>query len=87
MQDDSFGTGYRVTYVDFVNLLTEPARRGAVRPLVEKWFNCTVVDIDGQAQLKSTSGEYLSLSSVHEQIQADKDMQRTLYNEAMTLWR
>jgi len=87
MQNDPQGTGYRVTFKDFVALLSDPAWRGAIRPLVEKWFNCTVMDVGGQPQLKSATGEVLSLSAVHEQIQADTDKQYTLYQAAMNLWR
>jgi len=87
MQNDPQGTGYRVTFTDFVALLTDSAWREDIRPLVEQWFACTIVDTNGQAQLKNAAGEDLNLSVVHQQIQADKDMQRKLYNEAMTLWR
>jgi len=65
------GTGYRVTFEDFLRLVPEPT----IAPLLRDWF--------GQEITSATA----NLREIHERIQSDPERQYTLYQRAMDIWR
>ncbi len=81
------GTGYSITYDEFVHLLTDPAYKKTIVPQIEKWFSGKIVAIDGERYLQLADGTTRTLSNLHAAIQADPDQQYRLYQAAMSLWR
>jgi hypothetical protein len=80
-------TGYQITYSDFIQLLTYPAYRAGIVPLIEEWFDCQVLESDDDPLLRTRAGQALPCAEVHEQIQTDPQKQFTLYQRAMSLWK
>lgn len=72
-----YGTGYRVTFDDFCQLVSNKAWRPAIAPLLKAWFGREVSGREDPADLRE----------LHERIQADPEMQYELYQSAMDLWR
>ena len=83
----SESTGYSVKFKDFVQLLTYPAYKKVIIPLIEEWFDGEFITVDKDLYLETTIGEHLSLSDLHTTIQADTHKQYKLYQAAMSLWR
>ena len=80
-------TGYELTLSDFSQLLSYPAYRKEVAPLVQDWFGYEVVPTGGGFELHDGRGVGISPKVVHEAIQADRDRQYRIYQVAMSLWR
>lgn len=80
-------SGYAISLEEFSQLLTDPHYKKAVAPVVEKWFDGKLIMVDGELNLRISTGEVLSLSALHTAIQADAHKQYTLYQQAMSLWR
>lgn len=82
-----YGTGYRVTFEDFRQLLLDPLYQPAIAPLLNTWFGYTVVGKDTATTVCSRDGTPVDLYRLHAQIQSDPRRQYELYQRAMDLWR
>lgn len=88
-------TGYEVTFRDFQRLVSDPYCLPDVAPLLKKWFNYDIVQVgtparkgaDPETEIRDASGQAVSKARLHLIIQADADMQGTLYRTSQTLWR
>jgi len=88
-------TGYEVTFQDFLRLVSDPYCLPMVAPLLNEWFDYDVVQIgppatkgaDPETAIRDASGEPVSKARLHLIIQADPEMQGTLYRTSQTLWR
>ncbi len=76
-------TGWELTFADFASLVSEPAYRSEIEPLLSAWFGYRVRGTG----LVTSQGEAVDLLSVHLQIQDDEQQQLALYQTAMSLWR
>jgi hypothetical protein len=72
------GTGYRVTFEEFRQLISDPQYQPAIGPLLKAWFGDDVTGPDAGS---------IDVRSLHDRIQADPRMQYELYQRAMDLWR
>jgi hypothetical protein len=81
-----FGTGYRVTFEDFRNLIAYPAYRSSIGALLHDWYGYEIVGVESDAVVRSPTGG-VDLGALHEAIQSDPQKQYDLYQRAMTLWR
>ena len=78
-------TGYEISLKDFIELCSR--HRQGVAPLLRAWFSYEVVPKDNSFVLHDSTSVEVSPEMVHESIQADPDLQGTIYPVAMTLWR
>jgi hypothetical protein len=83
----AFGTGYRVTFDDFRNLLAYPSYRSSIGALLREWYGYEIVAVESDAVVRSPTGDVVDLRALHEAIQSDPQKQYDLYQRAMTLWR
>lgn len=81
------GTGYEITFGDFVSLLVHKAYRPTTLPLVRKWAPSVETLTSGTKDIGAGSPEEKALLEVHRQIQGTGPMQFELYQTAMSLWR
>ena len=82
-----YGTGYRVTWDDFRQLITYPPYRPSIGALLKDWYGYEIVGPEDAGAVRSQEGADVDLSTLHETIQADPQKQYDLYQAAMTLWR
>ena len=88
-------TGYEVTYQDFLQLVSDPHCVPDVAPLLKRWFNYDIVQdgppekhgYTGYSIIRDAGGSEVGKARLHLAIQADPDLQRTLYNTSQSLWR
>ena len=88
-------TGYEVTFQDFLRLVSDPYCLPEVAPLLKDWFNYDIMPIgpaitmgaDPETVIRDASGTDISKARLHLIIQADFEMQGTLYRTSQTLWR
>jgi hypothetical protein len=78
-------TGWSVTFLDFVRLMTDPADRAAGLPLLRS-FGYEVVQ-EEPLLFRDGQGQTLQAEDVHTQIQNDSSQQYQLYQTTMDLWR
>src|ERR1700678_3153485 len=83
----SYGTGYKVMFDDFLQLLFYPPYRPTIVPLLQTWFGYEITGEERATAVRSPAGEAVDLRALHERIQADPRMQYALYQRAMDLWR
>jgi hypothetical protein len=78
-------SGWAVTFLDFVRLVTDPACQPDVLPLLRSFgYEC----VDGKRLLfRDAQGKTLTAEEVHTQIQHEEPKQHRLYQTAMDLWR
>lgn len=81
------GTGYEITFADFVSLLMHQAYRPQALPLVKKWAPSVEPLTSGTKEIGAGSSEEKALLEIHRQIQGSGPMQFELYQTAMSLWR
>lgn len=80
-------SGYEVTFSDFVQLVTYPAYRETILPLIQVWLGLEVVDQEqGVVTFRDAQGSVHEAFQVHARIQNEPAWQHQLYNSAMTLW-
>lgn len=88
-------TGYEVTFQDFLRLVSDPYCLPAVEPLLKKWFNYDIVQLvvpadknaDRETVIRDANGKDVGKARLHLIIQADAEMQGSLYRTSQTLWR
>lgn len=88
-------TGYEVTYEDFMRLVSDPYCVPEIAPLLKRWFNYDIVPIGPPAKkgyasetiIRDAEGHEVGKARLHLIIQADPDLQNTLYNTSQSLWR
>jgi len=81
------GTGYEMTFAEFVQLFTYPAYREKARPCIREWLGYEA-KVDGERlQFELPGGGAISAERVYERVQRDAPLQRKVYNLAMSLWR
>jgi hypothetical protein len=56
-------------------------------PSGEEMVGGSLVTVEGEVNLKTSTGELMSLSALHAAIQANQERQLRLYQTAMSLWR
>ena len=81
-----FGTGYRVTFDDFRNLIAYPAYRSSIGAFLREWYGYEIVGVERDAVVRSPTGDVVDLGELHAAIQSDPRKQYDLYQRAMTLW-
>lgn len=78
-------SGWSVTFLDFVQLVTDPAYRPTILPLLRALGYETLV---GQPpRFRDRTGQIRTAEETHASIQCDEKMQYSLYQAAMNLWR
>ncbi len=82
-----YGTGYRVTFDDFRNLVAYPPYRSSIGALLRNWYGYDIVGTEREAVVRSSAGDVIDLHALHAAIQSDPPKQYDLYQTAMTLWR
>jgi hypothetical protein len=82
-----YGTGYRVTFEDFQQLISNPQWQSGVVPLLRDWFQYEIAGERRTAVVRSADGQVIDLEALHQRIQADPQKQYELYQNAMDLWR
>jgi hypothetical protein len=80
------GTGYSVTFNDFLRLVRGQDTRKVVGGFLRDWFGYSISD-DGVARVLDGSGAVVELETLHAQIQSDPKHQYDLYQAAMDFWR
>ena len=81
------GTGYSITFNDFTRLAVDDYSRADVVHMLRQWFNYEVVPDDKLVILRDAENRPVDAREVYDRIQADAEMQQSLYNTAMTHWR
>lgn len=87
--------GYEVTFRDFERLTSDPDYLPDVAPLLKRWFDYEIelVGPPGQKSyeqrtvIRDRDGHPVDRLALHHKIQADPDMQWSLYSTSQTLWR
>ena len=82
-----YGTGYRVTFDDFRNLIAYPPYRSSIGPLLRDWYGYEIVGTERDAVVRSPAGDVIELSALHKAIQSAPQKRYDLYQRAMSLWR
>jgi hypothetical protein len=80
-------TGWSISFADFAQLLSDASYRPRIGPMVERWFDCAVVNNAGRISLRKRDGSFLITEAIHLAIQSDATKQQELYGAAMDLWR
>ncbi len=88
-------TGYEVTMADFLQLVGDPYCVPAVAPLLRRWFQYEIVQIGspvkpgyvGETVIRDAAGKDVDKAWLHDVVQADPEMQGSLYRTSQTLWR
>lgn len=80
------GTGYEVTFSDFVSLVTDEHYRPTILPLLRAWFGVELAEEVNEVRFRDADGDLYAALDVHARVQADPALQQTLYRHAMTLW-
>lgn len=80
-------TGYEVTFHDFQRLVSDPYCLPLVTPLIRQWFSCEIVPDGGVTIIRDAMGATVDKEELHRRIQADPEMQGSLYRTSQTLWR
>lgn len=78
---------YEIRFSDFKQLLSDTDYSPSIAPLLRRWFGFELEGSGESVRILSGSGAEIDRLSLHRQIQADSDMQYTLYQAAMDLWR
>lgn len=81
------GSGYAVSFDDFVRLLHVEAWRGEVHPVVARLLGCSVEEHEGRFILRAPDGSVMPYEAAHLRIQGSAASQRELYQLAMSVWR
>ena len=78
-------SGWSVTFLDFVQLVTDPAYQTTILPLLRvSGFEILV----GQPpRFRDRTGQIRTAEETHASIQRDEPAQYSLYQAAMNLWR
>lgn len=78
-------SGWSVTFLDFVQLVTDPDYQSTILPLLRVSGYETLA---GQPlRFRDRTGQIRTAEETHASIQRDKQMQYDLYQAAMNLWR
>jgi hypothetical protein len=80
-------TGYEITFADFQRLVSDPADRLSVIPLLRQWYGYELEESGDTVYICSPDGKEVNSLSLHLRIQEDSPKQQALYRTAMTLWR
>ena len=78
---------YELTFGDFMQLLSDPACRPSVSPVLERWFGYRVRPTGDGVEIQTPDGSPAHALDVHLRIQADRQKQYDIYQTAMSLWR
>ena len=78
-------SGWSVTFLDFVQLVTDATYRDTILPLVRSFGYEPVAG--SPSLVRNANGETLTAADVHARIQMDEPKQHSLYGRAMDLWR
>lgn len=81
------GTGYGLTFGDFMSLLETRAWEQKTQSLIESLLSCTTERKGEYFILMASDGAIISYEHAHLKIQADPVTQRQIYGLAMSLWR
>ena len=81
------GSGYKVTFDDFRNLVAYPPYRPSISALLRKLVRLRNRRDGSNAVVRSPAGDVIDLSALPAAIQSDPQKQYYLYQSAMTLWR
>jgi len=81
------GSGYKVSFDDFQQLISDPYCQARTAPLLRAWYNYEIVGHRPNTVVRSAEGEDVDVAQLHERIQADPQKQYTLYQTSMDLWR
>jgi hypothetical protein len=80
------GSGYKVTYDDFLQLLTDRHWRPAIARLLGDWFGYQVERKENETIVRTREGHLVDIPRLHAAIQSDARQQYELYQTAMNLW-
>jgi hypothetical protein len=81
------GTGYEITFGDFMSLLEIHTQNQKAQSLIETLLSCTMERKGERFILLASDGLVISYEHAHLKIQADLVAQRQIYGLAMNLWR
>jgi hypothetical protein len=79
--------GWEVTLADFHQLIGYPDYRPTIAPLFKKWFDYTLEGSRADTVVRSSRGDIVDLTELHQRIQSSPALQYELYQEAQSLWR
>ena len=81
-------TGYEITFRDFKQLINDTKSNKKILNLIEKIFDYKIIELkNNNIAFVNHENEFIPLEFLHVSIQHNKRNQKSIYQEAMNIWR